>query len=867
MGDNFPPAKEVAKNILLTGAVVGGVTGIAYLANRIIARVTADAPAKPPPATIDLTFAETVRKDLTTQLNLDPTAANEQGKENRHRIYFLYRRAIELGLIIPDLRTPQRLEDLKQQVKAEFEQVNQFLDEKLGTTNRGPYFGGPEILMDLRHLDLGKFVSPNLFDPPATTERDAVAATTPTTAQVQTLQELDRRKMRVKGIVWRAAALYPDVWGDIRFDSKLLKLELSEILDRRLRTVERLHYEASAGATPAGIGASFLNRDKEIIGDNNSSDVDGWSVGLRYRMFEAPSVPRLTSLRNEIAFPDPSNPTTTQKFHTLEGAFRTFKLGVDDAGSPRFKSTSSSPNFWYLNHLTDEFDWNVWPGTRLKEPMINILPDPDDPKKTKPSPKEWKRVEDTGGARGYGWIMNPRRLATAAIKELFVIAVQDLWDKSWLHSDGVLSALHIEALFFGLHRRKALQINEEKSEDDRKKIEEELLKLDAEERELEQRLQKFISEGQSEIAINSVRLRLSEIATKKREFLPKEQDVDKAFNALPDVPPDFPGPFDLALDDYFEVRRGINRAPKGIMRPPRNDHFENSAVPFNDLQIGDQVLFETSPVLQALGATLGDYPTVLVTEIDSLPPGPNVNPAQLTVQGFNSPELTQPSFQLLLAKSVDAALNGLREHIRTQLAKSKAQAQSAGRPFEAPEQFSWDPGILNQTDLLRNDTSLLRFWNPYSDQWDEPGPWWVWINLQAPILGGAFAGPVEKTLAQTPGGVVWLGDKLLIQIRGRKDPLTIPTGSGFQEPPWKDIPDEEPATAAPGKTIFVPLFEPKGGWSSYFTDKAKNSKAKRPTKLTPVKVDTSWLPGLAKTGDKIRVIRPQLEEVIVGKLL
>lgn len=866
MGDNFPPAKEVAKNILLTGAVVGGVTGIAYVANRIIASVTADAPTKPP-STIDLTFAETVRKDLTTQLNLDPTAANEQGKENRHRIFFIHRRAIELGLAIPALRTGQGLEKLKQQVKAEFEQVNKFLDEKLGTTARGPYFGGPELVMDLRHLDLGKFVSPNLFDPPATTEHDAVNATTPTPAQVQTLQELDRRKMRVKGIVWRAAALYPDLWEDIKIESKLQKFALSEILDRRLRAVERLHYEVSAGATLEGIGASFLSRDKEIVADSNSSDVDGWNVGLRYRMFEAPSVPRSISITDPsgIAFPDPDSTTgAKQRFHTLEDGFKTFKMRIDDPRSPRFKTIGANQHIWYQNHLTDEFDWNVWPGTRLKEPMFEF-PDPDNPGKTIRI-KEWKRVEDTSAARGYGWIMNPRRHAAGAIKELFVIAVQDLWDKSWLHSDGVMSALQLEALFFGLHRRKALELHEEKSDDEKKDIEQKLSDLDAEERRLEQELQKLRSSGASDVAQNALRLKLAEIAVKKKEFRPREQDVDQTFNALPNQPPDFPGPFDLALDDYFEVRRGIGRAPKGIMRPPRNDHFENSTVPFNDLQIGDQVLFETSPVLQALGSTVWDYPTVLVTEIDSLPPGTKVNPARLTVQGFNSAELAQPSFQLLLARGVDAALDGLRKYIETEFAKQKAQAQSTGQTFDPPDQFSWDPGILSQTDLLRNDPSLLRFWNPYGDKWDDPGPWWVWINLQAPLLGGAFAGPVEKTLAQTPGGVVWLGTKLLIQSRGRKEPLTTQIGAGFQEPPWKDIPDEEPSTAAPGRTILVPLYEPKGGWFSYFNDKAKNSKAKRPPTLTPVKSDMSWLPGLAKSGDKIRVIRPQLEEVTVGKL-
>jgi len=283
-------------------------------------------------------------------------------------------------------------------------------------------------------------------------------------------------------------------------------------------------------------------------------------------------------------------------------------------------------------------------------------------------------------------------------------------------------------------------------------------------------------------------------------------------------------------------------------------------VPFDELQIGDQVLYETSPVLQALGSNAWEYPTVLITELDSSPPGKKLDPKKLTVQGFNTAELDQPSFRLLLAKSIDNTLNAIRKSIQQGFAREKANAQAAGRPFDPPDKFLWDPGLMSENEVHQNDRGTLRLWNPYDDKWDEPGPWWVWLNLKAPMWSGSFPLPVEKTLAKVPRGFVWLGTTLLFERNGEATPAnTIPVGPGFKEPDWQDVTDEG-STADPKLTIFAPLFEPVGGWINYFTAKAKDKNAKRGPGLLPVLSDSSWFPGLAQNDSKIRVIRPQLKK-------
>jgi hypothetical protein len=303
------------------------------------------------------------------------------------------------------------------------------------------------------------------------------------------------------------------------------------------------------------------------------------------------------------------------------------------------------------------------------------------------------------------------------------------------------------------------------------------------------------------------------------------------------------------------------KTPKGIMRPGRTDYFENGSIPFDDLQIGDQVLFETNPVMFVLGSSAWEYPTVLISDLDTSDTAsdePKLLLNRVRVQGFGTADLDYSSFQLLLAKSLDRGLQAVRDEVQAQI---QIRA-SAG--FPPPLTLEWDSGaIVGEDDLNNNDQSLLRHWNPYGDVWNPPGPWWIWINLKAPMWRGAFGDDVVKILGQMPGGIVWMAeDKLLPEFQGRAElASTLSVGAGFQEPPWQDHPRAGPSLGDARKTIFVPLFEPDGGWIGYFEDKARDPTVKYGPLLNPVAADARWLPGLARIADKIRVIRPRLKPV------
>ncbi len=951
------------------------------------------------PSAIDLSFATTVADALATKKVLQCGAAGEEGKVDRLRYFFLYRRAVELGLADASLRVAPGLATLQQRVAQQFGQVEQFLTPLVGTAlarARGPYFGGPlDPAQRIHHLDLGFYVSVRLVDPAPTTEAAAVAASSPSQAQVQTLRELDVRKMRVNAIVWRAAAIEPDVWAGTGNDAALKPAELTKLLDRRLRAVERLHYEVSAGVTQ--------DRRFSDSPSNRTSTTEGpWSDGFVLHAVERPSMPRtarsfdgswavedfflnqhelsqllqfdgnatggsftlefdgdvspaiafdadqtqiqtaihamraassLTVTGTNGSMPDSilkivltgiMNPGSQLKVHSnnLTGTQNpTPKVrvieditAVETRAVPRF-SLDQVNRLWFLNHSTDELDWNLWPGTRLVG-------------------NQWKPVPESGFKKNYGWMLVPRadtqslsisgaptggkftlsfngqatteigvsasaetvRKALAAlpgggpkvvcmggplpgsvtfylhpsvspnalaiganqltgdpqaapqfglrnpakgdqpadtINELFALLVppkelppasngnpqftpsfnrSDWWARSWLHSDGVMSGLHLEALRFALMRQPQA---------------------------------------------TGIGLR-----------------PDDEFNELP-------WKFGLALDDCFELRE-VTHVSNGIMAKGKNEYFENGAALLDDLQIGDQVLFDTNPALVALGTTAWDYPTVLVTDLDTPPDKPGINLGELKLQGLGTDELSMPDFQLLHISNTDAILKRVQEYIPAEIARLSAKAAAAGEPFTPPTKLPWDIGIINLFERATGDDTLLRLWSPYADDtWDAPGPWWLWINAHTELWRAAFGLvaqadadaddnddddglDVSALLARIPGALI-MSSTTQVTFANRPNPWratgaspVIATRADFQPPPLEDLRD---TLGDANDVIFVPLFQPMGGWETYFETKFNTPADSRwPPQLDPVRSDARWFSGLATSPtdpQRVRVIRPR----------
>ncbi len=978
----------------------GLVGAAAYLTWRFVLRKSGDPPppAAPTPSPIDLTFAREAADAIAAQKKLKRQNSGEEGQTDRHRYFFLFRRAAALGTANPALRSGPGLDTLRQRIAKELDLVAAFLTDLLGTSQaRGSYFGGPPKPIDQgqsQRLDPGTFIHSRTIDPLPTTEQESVNADPPDDRHKRTLLELDLRKKHVTGIVWRAAAIETELWKGTDAAPELNKPSLTILLDRRLQTLERLRYQASAGADPTkadGMGSSFIERIWDPHPFNNRSNKEGpWRDGYLVRPFEAPSVPRSArsddgSWRAEEVIPgkrtrilqrlsitgDPTGGTFKLDFNgtathdlpfdasadnvknelsvlatitsanltvrcrfgdlpqdaitiVLDGAIPpgTDFLVVDNnltggtnpkpqlgpvlgdtdvevdegirfnlAPPPPPPAVPPSPDPWYLSHATDEFDANVWPatrpaGTRWNLPQggsidpgygwtvvpprdtqlltiigtptggtfalrigndvtpdirfeatadqvlsaLHALPNgstdfacsggplPDKSitleflKDTRTDDFNAENVQLTGGTNPDATVGSRNRGATdpasKVIFELFLPVVPgtanspsitraDWWNRSWLHSDGLLAALHIDGLRHALSRQPAQ------------------------------------AGGRPDDAFNTL-----------------------AKDSL------------LALDDYFHLRH-VTWPPNTIMgtgpEDGRREWFQNGAIETNDLQIGDQVLFDTNPALVGVGAIAFDYPTVLVTDVDSSLDAPTVNLNGLRLQGFNSPELDYRDFQLMLAKMADRTLDRIRAFIPAQIDRLRHLAQIENKPFTPPVKLDWDIGGMT-VQHLDDESTALRLWNPYGDTWDPPGPWWIWIHLASSVWQGIFKSTqteVDRLFRLMPRAIAWDESENDITFsdpaqphRKANAPRTVPTGTGFQDPPWED---DRLSSEQSRKVIFVPLFQPFGGWEVYFETKATVSDP-WPSQLTPVKTDARWLAELARSQEKpdlVRVIRPR----------
>jgi hypothetical protein len=328
---------------------------------------------------------------------------------NRHKGFFVYRRVLVLGDQHPDWLTDSALSSLKTQIESDLTAVEGYLALKLGTTtSRGPYWGGADPvapahldLLDMTRQKTAQSVIPrgDVFPKPHGVLGNAAH------------EAFNLRQNWVQAIVLRATGIHKELWNP-----GLQTAALDELLDHRLRMVERMKYNVTAGAT---IG--------ERGGLKFSSPTAGWVDGFRLRLFE---YPRIFASRASGHIPasfiaDPSLDPAKARWLTF-----------DEAGQK---------DWWFVEGR--RLMWNEPPydGTRFPSPLKN----------------HWARVPGAGPTKNddvgnYRLRMAPSAgLSASGVLDLLFPSTDltDSWDRSWIFCDHVIAALHIEALRFAKRRR------------------------------------------------------------------------------------------------------------------------------------------------------------------------------------------------------------------------------------------------------------------------------------------------------------------------------------------------------------------------------------------------------------------------------
>jgi hypothetical protein len=381
------------------------------------------------------------------------------GWVDRQRVFFLRRRAhLMMTVHVPQWATAPG--DLQKRLGSEFMALEAFLATRIGTLKAPgrllPVLGG--------NASLDKI--PATLDLADLAHRRTAENRTGTPVKTRARQMSVGRWVKIHGIVWRAAALVPEIWTDVpaanRLTAALADGVLDELVDRRLRTVERMQYQVSDtipedDSDPLGAGGLGARRSMFAWGSNVRGP---WRDGFRIRLFEYPRLTASTAALQQRV--DPS------KAGYIADPFTTnFLDHQHDAPTDVGKTPASDHRHWaFHNGRKTRLAWRVVHGTTDLTKQA----------------AEWRFPsalhDDYHAYQSNQYIVEVRPTTgsgSAALDRLFdhgrpgttagTAAVTDMWERSWLWCDHVIAAIHLDALLFGLRRRFGAAAGEAKFND------------------------------------------------------------------------------------------------------------------------------------------------------------------------------------------------------------------------------------------------------------------------------------------------------------------------------------------------------------------------------------------------------------------
>jgi hypothetical protein len=358
------------------------------------------------------------------ELSFAPSpAGDDRSDESKHIAFFLLRRTGELTSSgkNPSWLTDPALDLLKKRVALELAELKKYVAAKLGTLRAPGPLGQPTEPGSPAARDKSQeFESAENFH----LDLKDVAFTRKTTADDQAALRtrfltLQRRHM-VRAIVWRAAAIHDTLWNPGDADP-LRKSALDEVLDRRLRMIERMMLQI---ASPQYIdrqlikgGSPHLDEDRPPI--VATAPRSGWEDSFRVRPFEYPEVNLLVN-------------------RDLRAAIGEADIAPETA--PTYSEQDPKP--WHLEDANTLLVFNFPPAPGLR-PWDRVRGD-------------WSRhakpPRDDADAK-YDLNLQPVQGDTAADAiDFMMLGKFDWWNRSWLFCDHVISALELEALLFALRR-------------------------------------------------------------------------------------------------------------------------------------------------------------------------------------------------------------------------------------------------------------------------------------------------------------------------------------------------------------------------------------------------------------------------------
>jgi hypothetical protein len=734
---------------------------------------------------------------------------HKESKFDEHRAFFVWRRAMLLGDRHSTWVTEQNNVTLKNRIESEFLEVENFISKHIGTLEKPgpllPALGGSGDITP-NHLDLSDLAHQRTDEDP---NSQAVRG------QAKRFSKL--RWLRAWPLVWRIAALQDDVWkpatnnqtATLRLDNPTAPNPvgpITEYLDRRLRVIERMHFNIADFS--GDFGAMGQQRWKTY------GPTGPWKDSFRVRIIEYPRLP--SHFEGVIGAPniaDPRTPGLVPPSHD------------PSIGDPQDPAHPNKDQHWNWSEEKRRLEWRVQPATATLGHMsltaVSVASDgvatftttaahnlkegfsiqvfgvePDDYNGgwiVKSVPATDKFTADIGATPasptklGYiyrvsypwrippklrrSWRANPGKqfridlvpngqTGAQAIDQFFAIQgnqKEDVWERPWIWCDHAIAACHIEGLLFGLRRR----------------------------------------------------------------FADGESRFNKLVNGSgpPDLPDGALPPY-VALTSLIGVGEPVN---KGILMAHDKDrHFENTVIDIADLQVGDQLIF-WNHILYSLIST-GDWrlENALVMDLESDPRG-DVRKDRILLQGHGTDIRAYALYQQRIVDKLAPALTLVREEIRK---TATAQPKMRSIPWRNANLVKWSPYDNFKEVVYPNGTMNV-------------GAWWVEVPLKHDFFTWDSVAEAVKSLPKAIGHGV--------------GPLAAP-GSGYKSPPNQN------------SAIYFPLFEPQmsikaggkdlNGWDAWLEKRRTSNISVQ--RLHFVKLSGSLVPGIFIKGDrKVAIVRPK----------
>jgi hypothetical protein len=672
--------------------------------------------------------------------------------EQRLMAGFVWKRARDL---LPSIGAANLPSIIDKQLTAVQSVLNTLLgaDRKSGTL-LGPRASGSSDTVE--HLDLDDLAHQRVaMDDKASrvTQRKAAA--------------ILARRAAVETIAWRAVTLETaTMWTD---SMTLNVAALNEMIDRRLRTVERMRYNVGDVGTMVANNETDYNFPDPAAPQIPTTALPGsnWLDGLRVRLFEYMEFPgrlRLIPNIDPSAWPIPIGASSAQ-YAVFPSVSRTLPDGTPMSGSPA--------NAWhFLADIAANWQVSLADGSFYR---IDLGPAPLDPVSVIDKMFDYRSTLQDG---------TPQKA--------------DIWNRSWLLCDQVMSALHLEALLFGLRRRNGSATGEKAFRD-------------------------AVSQRPS--------------VTTTFESDPNPHTFDTPFVSL--------GGFIRNPDENEKTTATVlmqSDVPAG--QPFADPYFRNERIAINDLQVGDQVKFLNAPVYKYLTRNNGVWKleNALILELQPTADDPsnrtNVSLSSLIVQGHGTVPETYDGIRSTLGDELDKLLfhrlyrkilNAINNGDGIVLLDQPSNTLPGQIVPDTLRVFPWAPFPENDTVIFQVPAAVSGGVVINSATVKSP-PWWLAIPR------GAFGGDLTLALASVPHSI------------GAND-----VGANAQPvpalPQFKLFNNQKPLD----KYILFPLFEPalapgatdrkRGPWGNYLATRG-NTPMRVDLRSLDIGGDVSFVPGL-----------------------